>query len=174
MTRKLSSPLVSFTITVQDYINALRLRARRHWIRNLALKLVSAAALAAVLLAMVLSGFRPSLTIGAIGGLIALACLFLFTYLVRLPWQARKVYSQQKTMQHPVTASWNSEGYSASTKAASGTISWSDFWGWTADENIILFFHSPVLFQMLPRRALTPEEADDLFVHLAQSGLHRL
>ncbi|MEO9297199.1 YcxB family protein [Devosia alba] len=174
MTSTSPYPAVSFTITAQDYANASKLHTRRYWARNPVPKLFGVGTVAAILLAMALSGINPSLTIGATGGLIALVCLSLFTYFVRIPRQARRIYGQQKTMQHPVTASWDSATFSASTKAVSGTTAWNDYYGWAADETIILFFQSPALFQMLPRHALTAEEADDLLTHLAQSGLRRL
>ncbi|MGB3024282.1 YcxB family protein [Paradevosia shaoguanensis] len=83
-------------------------------------------------------------------------------YFALLPRQARKIYGQQKTMQHPVEASWNSEAHSAATAVASSTVPWGEYHGWSADETMILLMHSPVLFQMIPRHALNAAQAADL------------
>ncbi|MCF1741369.1 YcxB family protein [Paradevosia shaoguanensis] len=83
-------------------------------------------------------------------------------YFALLPRQARKIYGQQKTMQHPVEASWNSEAYSAATAVASSTVPWGEYHGWSADETMILLMHSPVLFLMIPRHALNAAQAADL------------
>lgn len=77
-------------------------------------------------------------------------------------------------MQHPVEASWTADAYSASAKTVTGTTAWSDYYGWSADDKMVLFMQLPVLFQMLSRHALSAEQAEDLFAHLDRSGLRKL
>lgn len=167
-------PSVSFSISAEDYANALRLHMRRYWATKAGPWLFIATVVAACLLAMVLSDFHPTWTSAGIGGVIGAACLPLFAYFVMLPRQARKIHSQQKTMQHPVEASWSREAYSASTETVTSTTPWSDYYGWSADETMVLLMQSPVLFQMVPRHALSREQAEDLIGLLGQSGLRRL
>ncbi|KKB07714.1 hypothetical protein VE26_13665 [Devosia chinhatensis] len=123
---------------------------------------------------MVVTAFDALVTSAAAGAMIALACLPLLQYFVLLPYQARRIYRHQKSLHYPVQAAWSDRGYSASSGEVSGTTSWNDFYGWSADARIILFMQSPVFFQMLPRRALSDEQAERLFADLERSGLKRL
>jgi len=145
--------MVSFTISSEDYADALRLHMRQYWVCSLMPKLFMAVLLLLCVAAIVLSGIEPTVTSAAIGAMIAVACLPLLSYFVVLPYRARRTHRQQKTLHYPVEAAWGEQGYSASTKDTSGTISWSDYYGWSADDRMILFMRSPTLFQMLPRRA---------------------
>ncbi|MFD1940812.1 YcxB family protein [Paradevosia shaoguanensis] len=170
-------PSVSFTITAEDYANALRLRMRRYWLKSTRIRVFVAAVVVACILAFTIAGFDSvpgSLAIGAMLGLIGLSAWLVIGYFALLPRQARKIYGQQKTMQHPVEASWNSEAYSAATAVASSTVPWGEYHGWSADETMILLMHSPVLFQMIPRHALNAAQAADLTERLKQSGLRNI
>lgn len=171
------SPSVSITITAEDYANALRLRTRRYWFRSTHIKVFVVAVVAACALNIAIAGFDSvagSLAGGAMIGLVGLVGLTAWlplAYFVFLPRQARKIYDQQKTMQHPVEASWSSDAYSASTPVTASTVPWGEYYGWCADETIILLMHSPVMFQMIPRHALTPAQQTDLTDHIKRSGL---
>ncbi|TKT78280.1 YcxB family protein [Aquamicrobium sp. LC103] len=103
-------------------------------------------------------------------GAFSMPLLFYFL----LPQHARKVYRQVKTMRHPTEVSWNHEGYSASTATSTSTIAWNDYFGWSADEKIVLLMQAPNLFQMLPRHALSGEQAGDLIGHIENSELRRI
>lgn len=165
---------ISFTISAEDYASALRLHMRRYWARKLGPRIFVAAVFAACFLAAIVSRFHPLWTSAAIGAGIGAVCLPLFTYFVLLQRQARKIYSQQKTMQSPVDASWSKDAYSAATATVTGVTPWCDYYGWSADEKMVLLMQSPVLFQMVPRHALSAEQADDLIAQLEHSGLHRV
>jgi hypothetical protein len=105
--------------------------------------------------------------------LIGTAIMPLLSYFILLPRQACKVYRQVETMRHPTQASWNLEGYSASTATSTSAIAWSDYYGWSVDEKMVFFMQSPDLFQMLPRHALR-EQAENLVGDLDKSGLRRI
>lgn len=174
MVSSTSSPSVSFTITAEDYANALRLRTRRYWFRSTRIKVFVAAVVTACALTIAIAGFDSiagSLAGGAMIGLVGLTAWLPLAYFVFLPRQARKIYDQQKTMQHPVEASWSSEAYSAATPVTASTVPWGEYYGWCADETIILLMHSPVMFQMIPRYALSPAQLTDLTDHIKRSGL---
>ena len=165
---------VSFTITPADYANALRLHMRRYWATKAGPWLFLAAMFAACAVAIIVSGFDPTPTTIAIIVLIGTAILPLLSYFILFPRQARKVYRQVETMRHPTEASWNLEGYSVSTATSASTIAWNDYYGWSADEKMVLFMHAPNFFQMLPRHALSNEQDEDLMGHLEKSGLRRI
>ena len=177
MDNSASPPSLDYTITADDYINALRLRMRRYWLCNKRVKLFVAAVIVACVLAFTLSGLHSiagSLAGGAIIGLVGIGVWLLLGYVFFLPRQARKIYAQQKSMQYPVRASWDSEAFSAATEIATNSTPWTDYHGWSADEKIILLMHSLLLFQMVPRRALSPEQESDLTAELEGNGLRRI
>ncbi|TKT80019.1 YcxB family protein [Aquamicrobium sp. LC103] len=168
------STSASFTITAEDYANALRLHMRRYWVTKSGPKLFIAAMFALCLIAMIASGFDPTPTTVAIVVMVGTAIWPLLAYFLLIPWQARKIYREDKTLQHPIEASWTRDAYFASTATVTNTIPWSDYFGWSADEKMVLLMQSPVLFQMLPRHALSGEQAEDLIGHLEKSGLRRI
>lgn len=165
---------VSFTITAEDYTNALRLHMRRYWATKTGPKLFLAAMFALCVVAVIVSDFDPTPTTVATVVLIGTAILPLLSYFILLPRQARKVYRQVETMRHPTEVSWDLDGYSASTATSMSTIAWSDYYGWSADEKMVLFMQAPNLFQMLPRHALSYERAEDIMGHLEKFGLRRI
>lgn len=168
---------VSFTLTPEDYADASRLHARRYFLNSIRLKLLAAIIVVGASLAIGFSGLDSvagSLAGGALVGLVVLVAWIVFAYFFILPRQARKIYGQQKTLQYPVEAGWSSEAYSASSAAVASTVPWLDYHGWSADDKIILLMQSPILFQMLPRRALREEQAQDFFTQVSRSGLRKL
>lgn len=165
---------VSFTITAEDYANALRLHMRRYWATRAGPKLFIAAMFALCLIAVIVSDFDPTPTTVAIIVMVGTALWPLLAYFLLIPWQARKIYREDKTLQHPIEASWTRDAYFASTATVTNTIPWSDYYGWSADEKMMLFMNSPASFQMLPRHALINEQAADLIGHLENSGLRRI
>lgn len=169
-----SHPFIRFTITARDYADALRLHTRRSWATRWELKLFLLAVYALGILAMVLSGFDALLTSIAIGGMLAAPAVPAFTYFVYIPRLARRVYAQQKSMHQPVEASWTDESYTASSGTTSGTVAWTDYYGWSVDDRMVLFMQSQLLFQMVPRHGLTREQTDDLIAHVERSGLRRI
>src|SRR5690606_26244767 len=147
---------------------------RRAWATRWELKLFLLAVYALGILTMVLSGFDALLTSIALGGMIAAPLVPVLTYFIYLPRLARRVHPPPTTLHQPVEASWTEEGYTASSGTTTGTVAWTDYYGWSADDRMVLFMQSQLLFQMVPRHGLTREQADDLIAHVERSGLRRI
>ncbi|WMT89454.1 YcxB family protein [Pelagibacterium sp. H642] len=167
-------PFTRFTITAEDYANALRLHMRRYWATRWGPKLFVIVVFVIAIGAMVMTDFDEAWTSAAIGGIIGAVLLPLLGYLFIVPRRARKVYSQQKTLKQPVEVSWTQEAYIAHTEAAASTVAWTDYYGWSADGKMVMFMQSQNLFQMLPRHALTDEQMNDLTAIIERSGLKRI
>jgi hypothetical protein len=167
-------PFIAFTITAEDYANASRLYMRRYWATRVGPRLFIAAMFALCLIAVIVSGFDPTPTTVAIIVMVGTAICPLLSYFVLIPRQARKIYREDKHLQHPIEASWTQDAYFASNATGTNTIPWSDYYGWSADEKMVLLMQSPAVFQMLPRHALSNEQAADLIGHLENSGLCRV
>lgn len=167
-------PFVRFTLTAEDYANALRLHMRRYWATRWGPKLFMLVVFVGAILAMVLTEFHEGWTSAAIGGMIGAVIVPLLAYYVFIPRQARKVYAQQKTLHQPVEASWDETGYTASTETVSSVVVWTDYYGWSLDDKMVLFMQSQALFQMLPRHALTDVQLADLTDAVERSGLKKI
>ena len=82
---------------------------------------------------------------------------------------ARKAYAAQKTLQRPMTVAWSEEGFRSTAQQGDWNIPWSDYLKWTEDGSVILLYQGPRVFNMLPKRVLTPAQIDDLRQLLAAS-----
>lgn len=164
----------TFQITAEDYAAALRLHAWRYLVSRRLPKLFALIVVLGSVAAMVVSGFDERYTSMAIGGLIGLAVLPPLAYFVFIPMRARKVFRQQKTLHMPVTVTWTDEGYTATAGQHGGTIAWTDYYGWSADATMIILMQSDALFQMLPKRVLSPADLTDFEQTVTRSGLRRI
>jgi hypothetical protein len=171
-----SQAMTSYTLTAEDYCNALRLHMRRAWASKASSNIFAAGVLIAIASAP-LFGFNLILTVigvAGIGSLVGVAAwAFIISY-VYIPRKARKVFNEQKAMQYPAKMSWDNRAFTVTSSLGSSIIPWSDYYGWSADRSIILLRLSSVLFHMVPCRALSQEQARDLFYRLELSGLRRI
>ncbi len=76
----------------------------------------------------------------------------------RIGTGAKRIFAQQKSLQLPYTLSWTAEHLITGSEQGRATIAWTDLRKIMHDRRIILFHESDVLFRMVPRRALTPEQ----------------
>ncbi|MFK3781404.1 YcxB family protein [Agrobacterium sp. NPDC089420] len=74
---------------------------------------------------------------------------------------ARKAYADQKSLQHPMTVAWSDEGFRSTSQQGDWNIPWSDYLKWTEDSKVILLYQGARVFNMLPKRVLTPAQIDD-------------
>ncbi|WP_234899604.1 YcxB family protein [Agrobacterium pusense] len=83
---------------------------------------------------------------------------------------ARKAYAAQKTLQHPITVTWSEEGFRSTAQQGDWNVPWNDYLKWTEDSKVILLYQGPRVFNMLPKRVLTPAQVDD-FRQLAAANI---
>jgi hypothetical protein len=169
---------VTFTPVETDYIAAVRanylhrLAARRFWVRAALAIACAVAVLAGVV--FVFDGDRNAVMVaslsGGIGGAIGLLVCIGIAFAM-LPRRTARLFRQQRTIHQRFDYSWTDYGLSFRSDTASGETPWSDFRGWRETGPAFLIYMNDSLFQFLPRRALTPEAADDLRATLEQSGL---
>lgn len=154
---------VTLTLTADDYVAASRLftlkYATSRW------SLIFWLGFVALLLGIIFvpamqmhdARFAPIVYIG----LAIVIALPFFQYFVGAAMSARKAYAAQKTLQHPMTISWSAEGFRSIAQQGDWNIAWSDYLKWAEDDKVILLFQGPRVFNMLPKRVLTPTQVDD-------------
>jgi multidrug efflux pump subunit AcrB len=159
---------VTVTLSADDYAIANKL-----FVLNSAKTPAVLATLALLVILYVLLLIAPSAgyALGELGQLvrdIALAILILavaislLNYLFLAPYAARSTYQKQKTLHYPVTFSWSEAGLKATGSNGEWTVPWGDYLKLAENAQIILFYQSPRLFQMLPKRVLEAEQVTDL------------
>ena len=80
-----------------------------------------------------------------------------------LPWQARRVFRQQKSLQRPFEISWDDKGIYARDDHGEYKHFWADFMRWNEDSRLFVLSLSEVMFLMVPKRAFSDERLLNLF-----------
>ena len=172
------APYIELDITVMiiakleelDYLNAQTLHHR--WSRQKAIVVILLVIIAGVLgWVLWFQGARP-ITGGIIGGLIGGAIAALIVRYVYVPWKARRVFRQQKSLHHEFTLSWNADGVHSKNANGEYSSGWSDFIRWKENECLFLLYLSDLMFYMVPKRAFSGDaELEDFRGHLVK-GVH--
>lgn len=155
----------TLTITTEDFSQALKLDALRQFKRPRRL-LLAAATIGSFyffLAFQVMEGASMEglklpvllITVGLIFGPLAV-------YFATAPFRARFMYKRQKTLQQPLTYEWSEDGLTAIGATGHWTIAWRDYHRFLSNERILLFYQGPNIFQVLPTRALSNEQLNDI------------
>ena len=102
--------------------------------------------------------------LGALFWVIFLSLIYVSAY-VQMPRRSRRVYAQQKSLQVPKQASWDAESLSLTSARGSYRFEWSDFLRIVENDAAILLFQSDALFNIIPKRALSAEQAASIMRH---------
>lgn len=155
---------VTLTLTADDYVAANKLFILKYATSRL--PLVCWLMFVALLLGPL---FVPALRLlNAPYAAIFYICV---TFVIAIPFYkyffgaaayARKAYKAQKTLQHPMTVAWSDDGFRSTAQQGDWNIPWGDYLKWTDNSKMILLYQGPNLFNMLPKRVLTPAQIYDL------------
>ncbi|HEX2328197.1 MAG TPA: YcxB family protein [Candidatus Angelobacter sp.] len=106
--------------------------------------------------ALVARGFSSNLAPG-----IAVPVLFLYLpFAVRS--NTRKMYGRSGNLHGPLSLDVAEEKLHFSGASFSSDVTWSHFTRFAEDQHSFVLFQSPGIFNMIPKRHLTPEQADFL------------
>lgn len=155
---------VTVTISADDYANANRRHSYKYNLKpvsvifylmalGLFLWLLSRPHTATIV------GLPNDFFIGAFGGILLLPFVI---YFVVAPMMARRTYKKQKTLQQPFELSWSEKGFRTSNDNGDWQVKWTDFYDWDENDKLFLFYQSPRLFNIVPKRVFTPAQIDDL------------
>lgn len=159
---------IDVLLSADDYVAASMLHSR--WTRK---RIWTSAAATAIGLALAAVGNHWLLVAGSAlaGGAIGGAVAYEVARRLFLPWRARRLFAQQRSLQRPVQFTWDAEGLSWSSANGSGRTPWSDYVKWRQNEHILLLYHSDALFQMLPKRAFSSDlQLPSLLARLGTRG----
>jgi len=139
------------TFTEEDYLNANKLHRRysKTW------RWLYIALILELCLLLFLAFYTQRWTPVIIG--VILALLLIGLYMVYLPYRLRKIFKQQKELHRPYTITIDEAGTHFKNEMGEANRPWNIFLKWKEDDNIIILYHSDLLFSMLPKRYLNDE-----------------
>lgn len=119
---------------------------------------------------------------GAIGAsipilswLVLILCFILGTvHYWLLPRQARRHFRQTSLLSEAMTLSWDEDGFSLAGDRASSRLAWRDLYAWDENDDIVLLMQSEMLYNLVPKSALTNEQTEDLKKCLKTAELRML
>jgi len=143
---------ISYLLTPEDYIRARRLSMRpRPWLR-----IVGYIVVALFIAFIVWQGydvFAHGKRQGDFWMIVGIAAYLLTAYFLLLPWRTRRLFRQQKTLQHPIELELTENHFSGSSSHGTFKMAWSDFHKWKKNDHVILIYQSAALMHMIPLRA---------------------
>ncbi|HEY4252958.1 MAG TPA: YcxB family protein [Roseomonas sp.] len=160
----------TITLTEQDFIASQRLHAW-DYLRRRVLSWRFAVVWLVILLGLAVLFLQPggwdmttiaALAVAAIVLPIASILLAMLINRVFGPAAARRIFRQQKSLQQTVEYAWSDAGLKTRTARSESLVPWTDYWKWRQDATTLLLYHSDRLYQFVPKRALTPEQAADM------------
>ena len=159
-----------FQITVDDLINTRRLHYRAYLKSKRSKRAFILGTL--FMLAMGLITIWPfGLKNGLIITVLALAywvvaySLMLAIQYWRLPAQSRRHFEQHKALHAPHSITWSDSDIVFTSAGSTTRLAWTDFVDVLEDEQYIMLRQTEILFNPVPKRALTAEQITDLRDH---------
>ena len=141
-------------VTLEDYQNANRLHRRAKGFGSV-LRILLYVYLA-LMLAFVLYLAVRSPSLGTILPFFFLVGLFVFIW-AYIPRRIKKVYEQQKELHLPYTMTLDETGFHMKNELGESNRPWNMFVKWKEDHDLIMLYHSDVLFSMVSRRYLNED-----------------
>ena len=151
---------VSYTHEWQDVLAANRLRMQTPRRRRLALAVLALIGAAEIVLGLLYTDFL-------LIGLGLFSCLAYPTWRLALhywlpPRLSRRYYQQAAVLHEPITVAWSELGLATQSRMVTTSMPWSAYIGRVEDDASLLFFQTDMLYQFIPKRALSPEQVQQL------------
>ena len=156
----------------KDYLHALRLHMQpRPWLKIIGYILITFFVIA---FAFIIFGFLKNKSDLSTVFVISFCFLYLLAwYSIYVPYKAKKVYRQQKSLQLPFEVMVTKEGLNCSNEIGKSNIPWGNFLKWKENNNLFLIYYSDVLFQMLPKRLFNNLDDINAFRSVLSSNIKR-
>jgi len=97
----------------------------------------------------------------------ALSFYILFTRMITA-WQAKNVYNKSPILSKEVTLRISGKGIQQDKQSNSKTLGWELFSTWKKNEKYYLIYTNPHQFNVIPKRALTEAQVEELEAYLTK------
>lgn len=108
-----------------------------------------------------------------IPALIALMIVVVLLQYVYLPWKVRQHHRQAASFRDEITLSWDDDRFRLNGERGSIDFAWTDFHRWSENDDLLLLYHSDLLFHAVPKEALSEGQLDDIVARIHASGLKK-
>jgi hypothetical protein len=148
------------TFTAEDYLHALKLGRHGTLFSNNIARVLLYILLGILLLSTGYLGWAteswsPIISVAFfMGVVVAMISLFFVIY---IPNRAKKIFDQQKELHLPFKMRFGEDGLHFENSIGQATRPWEMFVKWKEDKNILMLYHSDVMFSMLPKRLMNDE-----------------
>lgn len=104
-------------------------------------------------------------------GAIFLAFIALFRY-VFLPRRVKKIFFQQQELSLPFEIEFTGNGMNATNDIGNSNRPWTNFIKWKENEELLLLYHSDVLYNIIPKRIFTdPQQIEAIKSYLINNKI---
>ncbi len=92
---------------------------------------------------------------------------------VLLPWQSRRHFRETAAFSDEISVEWDEQQFRLGGKRGNMALAWSDFYRWAENDEMILLYQSHVLYHVVPKAALSQDQAGDIIAQLERAGVKR-
>ena len=100
-----------------------------------------------------------------------LALYYIVLYFATVPWRTRKILREHAAMRAPFAIAWSDDSLAQSSLHGSATFGWADLKCWDRLPSAFLVYYGTRPAFIVPRRALTDEQARGLDATMSGAGL---
>jgi hypothetical protein len=144
-------------ITPNDYLNAQLLHMQpRPVVRILSFSCLIILLTGLFLFLLLLGALQrwPPL-LALVSTVVLLFMLYRFLY---LPWQVRRIYNQQKSLQLDFMIQFNDKGYYKRDELGKAMIPWDHIIKYKENNQLFIFYYSDALIEIIPKRLFATQE----------------
>jgi YcxB-like protein len=154
-----SAMQVTYELTQRDFIDAFKAHRDRSSLRKWALRLILFIVFTVAGVGVIVLVLRPSgPALSNFGPLFVLAAIWA-AVIWGAPWlAARKQFSKQPAVQGPRMTIFDSAGVHQRWNTGSSEVDWKNYIRQLEGPNQFLLYSSPVMFNIIPKRAFAPEQ----------------
>jgi hypothetical protein len=155
---------VTFTMTADDHVAGARLSVLRVLKRPFRpLTIVGMVCIVLLIAVAVVQTVRSGqLSLASLVGFAPLAAFGLLLYFVTAPSAVRRNFKYNKQNHHPMILSWDAGAFDFRSNENRSHIEWADLYRSMENSKVMLFFVSPQIMCIVPKRILTAAQIEQL------------
>jgi|SRR6516162_2160709 hypothetical protein len=154
---------LTYQLSQSDFINSIFAHRKhpmwRRWFYRL-LALLATVSVAFLLFVIMLTPTRE--VVKGVTPSLLLAVLWIGLIWVLPYWSGYRQFRKQPRVHTPRTIIWDEAGVRWEWEGGSRASTWKDFLQWTESAKHFLLYGSPVSFEMVPKRAMTSDQEQEL------------
>lgn len=161
---------VTYELTPRDFFDSLIAHRNRSALVKWSFRVIVSVVCLLAVLGLLQLALRPTAqTLSTFGPIFALALMWVALLWASPWWSSRKQFSKQPGAQGPRTMVLDAAGVHWRWNGGSADVEWKNYIRFLECKNEFLLYSSPAVFNVVPKRALTPEQTSELRDLFAQN-----